>query len=193
MAGLEHNAAASALAEDGITDLQTQLADHKHSLGKLIATEQATLDDLTVPEQQTVENNSIGASGSTTATYNGPTSTQAEKAIAFAYAQLGCPYVYGGTGPCQLGYDCSGLAQAAWAAAGVDIPRDTYEQWAALQHIPSSDIEPGDLLYYDAEGHVAIDVGDGFIIDAPQPGMTVERIPMNTSWYAENFDGAVRP
>ena len=178
--------------QDGIADLQTELTDHKNSLGKLIATEQATLDSLTVPEQQTVENNSIGANGSTTPTYTGPTSTQAEKAVAFAYAQLGCPYVYGGTGPCSQGYDCSGLVQAAWAAAGVAIPRDTYEQWAALQHIPTSAIQPGDLLYYNAEGHVAMYVGNGYIIDAPQPGMDVERIPMNTAWYAQTFDGAVR-
>jgi peptidoglycan DL-endopeptidase CwlO len=178
--------------QDGIADLETQLTDHKNSLGKLIATEQATLDSLTVPEQQTVESNSIGANGSTTPTYSGPTSTQADKAVAFAYAQLGCPYVYGGTGPCDMGYDCSGLVQAAWAAAGVDIPRDTYEQWAALQHIPTSAIQPGDLLYYNAEGHVAMYVGDGYIIDAPQPGMDVERIPMNTAWYAQTFDGAVR-
>jgi peptidoglycan DL-endopeptidase CwlO len=58
---------------------------------------------------------------------------------------------WGSTGPDS--YDCSGLVQAAWAAAGVAIPRDTYEQWAALPHIASSDIQPGDLLYYDGVGH----------------------------------------
>ncbi len=179
--------------EYGISQLKSQLAAHKKSLSKLIATEQATLDSLTVPEQQTVENNSIGANGSTTPTYSGPTSTQAEKAVAFAYAQLGCPYVYGGTGPCHLGFDCSGLAQAAWAAAGVAIPRDSYEQWAELPHIDTSALEPGDLLIYNAEGHVAIYVGGGYIIDAPQTGMDVERIPMSTPWYADNLDGAVRP
>ena len=129
--------------EDGIATLKTQLADHKNSLGKLIATEQATLDSLTVPEQQAVKSNTIGANGSTQqVTYSGPTATQADKAVAFAYAQLGCPYVYGGTGPCPQGYDCSGLAQAAWAAAGVAIPRDSYEQWAELPHVSVSAIEP---------------------------------------------------
>ena len=180
--------------EDGIATLKTQLAGHKSSLGKLIATEQATLDSLTVPEQQTVKSNTIGANGSTVhVTYSGPTSTQADKAVAFAYAQVGCPYVYGGTGPCQLGFDCSGLAQAAWAAAGVDIPRDSYEQWAGLPHVSLSALEPGDLLIYNGEGHVAIYVGNGYIIDAPQTGMDVERIPMSTPWYADNVDGAVRP
>ena len=117
--------------------------------------------------------------GSTTPTYSGPTSTQAEKAVAFAYAQLGCPYVYGATGPCHSGFDCSGLAQAAWAYAGVAIPRDSYEQWAGLPHVSVSSIEPGDLLIYDGEGHVAIYVGGGYIIDAPRTGMDVEKIPMS--------------
>ena len=180
--------------EDGIAALRTQLADHKNSLGKLIATEQATLDSLTAPQQQQVKSNTLGGNGSTQhVTYSGPTTTQADKAVAFAYAQIGCPYVYGGTGPCPQGFDCSGLAQAAWAAAGVAIPRDSYEQWAELPHVSLSAIEPGDLLIYNGEGHVAIYVGGGYIIDAPQTGMDVERIPMNTPWYADSLDGAVRP
>jgi cell wall-associated NlpC family hydrolase len=180
--------------EDGIAALKTSLADHKNSLGKLIDSEQATLDSLTVPEQQTVKTNSIGGNGSSApVTYTGPTSSQADKAVAFAYAQLGCPYVYGGTGPCHMGFDCSGLAQAAWAAAGVSIPRDSYEQWASLPHVSLSSIEPGDLLIYNGEGHVAIYVGGGYIIDAPQTGMDVEKIPESTPWYADNLDGVVRP
>ena len=177
--------------EDGISSLKSQLTAQKNSLGHLLTTEKATLASLTVPQQQAVASNSIGASGTTTASYTGPTSTQAEKAVAFAYAQLGKPYQWGATGPTS--YDCSGLAQAAWAAAGVAIPRDTYEQWAALPHISSSAIQPGDLLYYDGVGHVAIYVGNGYMIDAPQTGMDVEKIPMDTGWYASTFVGAARP
>ncbi|HEX6520652.1 MAG TPA: NlpC/P60 family protein [Streptosporangiaceae bacterium] len=186
--------------ENGIASIKSQLTDRKSSLKKLISTEQATLASLTVPQQQQVANTTIGAggSGNTTNTttkqpYTGPTGTQAEAAVAFAYAQLGCAYVYGGTGPCPNGYDCSGLVQAAWAHAGLAIPRDTFEQWAALAHISSSAIEPGDLLYYAGESHVAMYVGGGMIIDAPIPGQVVEKIPMNSAWYAGNFDGAVRP
>jgi peptidoglycan DL-endopeptidase CwlO len=180
--------------EAGIVALKGQLAAHKTSLGKLIATERAMLDGLTVPEQQAVVSNSIGANGSSAPQqYTGPTTTQAEKAVAFVYDQLGCPYLYGGTGPCHLGFDCSGLAQAAWASAGVQIPRDSYGQWAALPHVPLSSVEPGDLLIYNGEGHVAIYVGGGYIIDAPQTGMDVEKIPMSTSWYADNLDGVLRP
>jgi cell wall-associated NlpC family hydrolase len=180
--------------ESGIATLKSQLATHKSSLGKLITTEKATLASLTVPEQQAVESDSIGADGSSAPqTYSGPTSTEADKAVEFAYDQLGCPYVYGATGPCHDGFDCSGLVQAAWAYAGVSIPRDTYEQWAALPHISVSALEPGDLLFYDGEGHVAMYVGGGEIIDAPQTGLDVEKIPMSTAWYADNFDGAARP
>ena len=180
--------------EAGIAGLKSQLAAHKNSLGKLIATEQAMLDGLTVPEQQTVVSNSIGANGSSAPQqYSGPTGTQADAAVAFAYNQLGCPYLYGGTGPCHMGFDCSGLAQAAWASAGVQIPRDSYEQWAALPHVPVSSIEPGDLLIYNGEGHVAIYIGGGYIIDAPQTGEDVEKIPMSTPWYADNLDGVLRP
>ncbi len=180
--------------EAGVAGLKHQLAAHKSSLGKLIGTQKATLASLTVPQRQAVTNKSIGANGSSAPQqYTGTTSTQAGKAVAFAYAQLGCPYVYGGTGPCQRGYDCSGLAQAAWAAAGVQIPRDSYGQWAALPHVPLSSIEPGDLLIYNGEGHVAIYVGGGYIIDAPQTGMNVEKIPESTPWYANNLDGVLRP
>jgi len=180
--------------EAGIASLKSQLAAHKNSLSKLIATENATLDGLTVPQQQAVVSNSIGANGSSAPQqYAGPTGTQADAAVAFAYDQLGCPYVYGGTGPCHMGFDCSGLAQAAWASAGVQIPRDSYEQWAALPHVPLSSIEPGDLLIYDGKGHVAMYVGGGYIIDAPQTGENVEKIPMSTPWYADNLDGVLRP
>jgi peptidoglycan DL-endopeptidase CwlO len=189
--------------EFGIAQLLAQLKAQKDSIGNLLASEKATLDSLTQQQRQQVTGGGPG-SGGTGGTgggggggggnYTGPTSTQADKAVEFAYDQIGCPYVYGDTGPCQPnGFDCSGLVMSAWAFAGVTIPRDTYEQWAALPHIPESDIEPGDLLYYNDIGHVAMYVGDGYIIDSPQPGETVERIPLDTPWYVENFDGAAEP
>ena len=176
--------------EAGIAGLKRQLSDHKSSLGKLIDTQKATLASLTVPQQQTVQTNSIGAGGTTSATYSGTTSTQGGKAVAFAYAQLGKPYQWGATGPGS--YDCSGLVQAAWASAGVSIPRTTYAQWAALPHISTSALEPGDLLYFDGVGHVAIYVGGGDIIDAPQTGMDVQKIPL-AGWYQSTLVGAARP
>ncbi|HLH83897.1 MAG TPA: NlpC/P60 family protein [Trebonia sp.] len=180
--------------ELGIQQLLDQRAAAKNSIARLLASKKAMLDTLTAQQQQQVQANTLGGiGGTTTAKYTGPTTTQADKAVQFAYDQLGCPYLYGGTGPCHPGFDCSGLVQAAWAAAGVAIPRDTYEQWAALPHISMSDLQPGDLIYYNGVGHVAMYVGNGYIIDAPQTGYTVEKIPMDTAWYAQNVDGAVRP
>ena len=189
LAGVEQEMART---EAGIAGLKHQLAAHRSSLGKLIHTQKATLASLTVPQQQAVQSNSIGSggTGTTSATYSGTTSTQGGKAVAFAYAQLGKPYQWGATGPGS--YDCSGLAQAAWAAAGVSIPRTTYAQWAALPHISTSALEPGDLLYFDGVGHVAIYVGGGDIIDAPQTGMDVQKIPL-AGWYQSTLVGAARP
>lgn len=178
--------------EQGIAGLVAQASHQKSSIGQLLSQQKATLDSLTTQQQQQVSTE--GSGGTTEATYTGPTTTQAEKAVAYAYAQLGCTYYYGGTGPCHSpGFDCSGLMMEAWASAGVTIPRDTYEQWAALPHVSSSDLQIGDLLYYNGIGHVAMYVGGGYIIDAPTYGIPVERIPMDTPWYADNFDGAARP
>lgn len=180
--------------EDGVATVSAQLAARKASLNKLIASKQATLDSLTTQQQATVAANTVGATsttGSTTATYTGPTSTQAEKAVAFAFAQLGKPYQWGATGPGS--YDCSGLVQAAWASAGVAIPRTTYDQWAALPHVPLSALEPGDLLYFEGIGHVAIYVGNGNAIDAPETGEVIRELPISIGWYQTNLVGAARP
>jgi cell wall-associated NlpC family hydrolase len=177
--------------EYGVAQLRTQLAGKKATLAKLLASRQAALDSLTGTQQAQVAAAAVGAGGTTTAVYTGTTATQAGKAVAFAYAQLGKPYVWGATGPGS--YDCSGLVQAAWAAAGVSVPRVTYDQWAALPHIATSALQPGDLLFYNGEGHVSMYVGDGYIIDAPRTGLAVQKIPMNTNWYAGTYEGAVRP
>ena len=181
--------------ELGIQQLADQQAQTKNSIARLLDSKKATLDTLTASQQQQVTATTLGGTGTSSGsqTYDGPTGSQADKAVQFAYAQLGCPYLYGGTGPCHPGFDCSGLVQAAWAYAGVSIPRDTYEQWAALPHISESSLQPGDLIYYDGIGHVAMYVGGGYIIDAPQTGYTVEKIPMSTTWYADNTDGYARP
>ena len=178
--------------ESGIAALKGQLAGHKKSLGTLISSQKATLASLTVPQQQVVASQSIGANGSDAPQqYTGSTSTQAGKAVAFAYAQIGKPYQWGATGPGA--YDCSGLVQAAWSAAGVSIPRTTYDQWASLPHVSTSALEPGDLLFFDGIGHVAMYVGGGYMIDAPRTGLNVEKVSMNTDWYRASLVGAARP
>lgn len=175
--------------EAGIVQLKNKLGGQKAAMSKLVSQQQALVAQLTPVQQATV---TPGAGGSTTAVYTGPTATQAEKAVAFAYKQLGCPYVYGGTGPCGAGFDCSGLTQASWAAAGVSIPRTSEEQWAQLPHVAISSLQPGDILVFNGAGHVGLYVGNGQLIDAPHTGLDVELVAFS-GWYQSTLDGAVRP
>ncbi|GAA2435340.1 C40 family peptidase [Streptomyces glaucus] len=100
--------------------------------------------------------------------------TKAGKALAFARAQIGKPYVWGATGPGS--YDCSGLTQAAWKAAGVTLPRTTYDQVNAGTTVPLSQARPGDLVFfYDDVTHVGLYIGDGMMIHAPKPGAYVRK------------------
>jgi cell wall-associated NlpC family hydrolase len=103
-------------------------------------------------------------------------------AVRYAESRLGCPYVWGGTGPCSSGYDCSGLAMRAEAAAGIWIPRTSEEQWLAGRRISPSAVRPGDLVFFaggdgtmTAPGHVGIVVNARLhlMIDAPEPGTDV--------------------
>ncbi len=172
--------------EMAVAALASQRKARKKTITAAVARQQALLNQLTAQQQA-----ALSGAGTTVATYTGTTATAAGKAVAFAYAQLGKPYVWGATGPGS--YDCSGLVQAAWAAAGVSIPRTTYDQYSALPHVPMSAIRPGDLIYFDGLGHVAMYVGSNMIIDAPQPGQNVEYISLSSPWYSSTVDGAARP
>jgi peptidoglycan DL-endopeptidase CwlO len=180
--------------EQGIAQLAAQRKSSKDHIGSLLTKQNSILNSLTDTELAAVQQGTVNSGGGTTnAVYAGPTGSQADTAVAFVFKQLGCPYSYGSTGPCSVGFDCSGLVMSAWAAAGISIPRDTYEQWAALPHVSTSDLQPGDLLFYNGIGHVAMYVGGGMIIDAPTEGEPVREIPMDTAWYADSLDGAARP
>ena len=111
---------------------------------------------------------SPGTSTATDSSY----ATRAAKALAFARAQIGKPYVWGATGPGS--YDCSGLTQAAWKAAGVTLPRVTYDQADAGTTVSLADAQPGDLVFfYDDISHVGLYIGNGMMIHAPKPGAYV--------------------
>ncbi|MFF8402796.1 NlpC/P60 family protein [Streptomyces sp. NPDC014846] len=103
---------------------------------------------------------------------DGKASARGKKAVAFATAQLGKPYVWGAEGPDS--FDCSGLTSQAWAAAGHPVPRTSQEQWKQLRHVDVKDMRPGDLvIYFGDASHVAMYIGDGAIVHAPRPGRSV--------------------
>lgn len=132
-----------------------------------------------------------GSSGPIGGTYNGPASGPPRKALEYAYAQLNKPYIWGGTGP--KGYDCSGLTMMSWRAAGVSLPRVVPDQYAATRHVSKSNLQPGDLVYFDGMGHEGMYVGGGRFIHAPHTGSVVKFDSMSNPWYVSHYAGASRP
>lgn len=96
----------------------------------------------------------------------------ARVAVDTALAQVGKPYVWGGNGP--NGFDCSGLTSFAWRAAGVTIPRTSRAQNAGLRSVTRAQLQPGDLVFYNAPiSHVAMYVGNDTIVEASRRGVPV--------------------
>ena len=174
----------------GMVALKNNLANRKRSLAKLRAQQETLLAQLTPAQQAVASPGGQTTSSTAPSSYKGPTSTQAGKAVAFAYAQIGKPYAWGATGPGS--FDCSGLTMSAWAAAGVSIPRISYDQMSQLPSVSTSALEPGDILGFAGNSHVGIYVGNGYLIDAPQTGEDVQKVALS-GWYQSELDGAVRP
>jgi cell wall-associated NlpC family hydrolase len=176
--------------------VQKKLSDARELLSQLTAQEKARLAAIEkqkqeeaarkaaelarqqAAEQAAQQDSGAGTSGSgtssssSTSTADSSYATKADKALAFARAQIGKPYVWGATGPDS--YDCSGLTQAAWKAAGVGLPRTTYDQVNAGTTVSLADARPGDLVFfYDDVSHVGIYIGNGMMIHAPKPGAYV--------------------
>jgi cell wall-associated NlpC family hydrolase len=113
----------------------------------------------------------------------GPASQPALAAVAFARAQLGKPYVWGGDGDSEGGFDCSGLTHAAYQAAGVTIPRTAQTQHDAGPLLPpGTPLLPGDLLFFGTNPHtithVGIAISSSHMINAPHTGALVRIDPI---------------
>jgi len=187
---LESAQQAAKNAKAAIITLQARLNGQRTVLVKTIDQQKKLLAQLTPVQQAPIGPGGGSGGGTPPPVYKGPTSTQAEKVVAFVYAQIGKPYVFGASGPDS--YDCSGLTSAAWASVGISIPRTSQEQWASLPHVPTSAMQPSDILMFNGAGHVGIYVGGGMMIDAPHTGLDVQKVALS-GWYASTLDGVVRP
>lgn len=136
-------------------EIRTKYEAAKAELARLTAAEQASFNQSNLDIDFEVK-----ASG------------RAKAALAFAMAQIGDPYVYGGTGPNS--WDCSGLVMKSWAAAGVSIPRVVGPQIAAGTSVPMDQLQPGDIVAYGDMSHDGLYLGNGRVIHAPRPGKSVE-------------------
>jgi len=141
-------------------EVEAQYKDAKKLFSQLSTREQAKFMD-----SDTDLNFEIDAFGRT------------KQAIDFAIAQLGDPYVYGGTGPSA--WDCSGLVMKAFAAAGISLPRVVGPQMAASRRVSMDALQPGDLVAYGDMSHIGIYLGKGKVVHAPHPGRSVEITGLN--------------
>jgi peptidoglycan DL-endopeptidase CwlO len=115
-------------------------------------------------------------------------STVAQRAVAAAMTRLGDRYVFGATGPTR--FDCSGLVAWAYRQAGVSTAHYTGTLWNSYRHIPASQLEPGDLVFfYRDHHHVGIYIGNGLMINAPHTGDVVR---IASVMGHGSYSGAVR-
>jgi len=124
------------------------------------------------------------------------TNAVAVAAINYACGQRGLPYVWGGNGPDggHAGFDCSGLTKAAYAAAGVTLPRTAQTQFNAGPHVPAGQpLLPGDLVFYGTLNnihHVGLYMGGGSMVDAPDFGQVVK--VQHYRYKGDDYAGATR-
>ncbi|MGW0199698.1 C40 family peptidase [Nonomuraea sp. NPDC003201] len=176
------NDAKTTLAESDTA--RDKVSDEKSKIEKLIAEQTKLLRRLGA--FKTGDPNSAGIK------YTGPASGNARLALQFAFAQVGKPYRFGGTGPGS--YDCSGLTQAAWRQAGVELPRTTWTQWSwgSARRVPLNALQPGDLLFSKGLGHMGMYAGNGKMVHAPQTGDVIKVVDLDDYWRTRLL-GAVRP
>jgi peptidoglycan DL-endopeptidase CwlO len=194
LAALEHSAETdlAALTEKekqlkSLTDASDKkIAQAKKVLGKLTGSQRKQISDA---EKKASTRANAAAATSRGSTRNSVTgSGRGAKALAYAKAQLGEPYVRNGDGPSS--WDCSGLTMRAWGSVGVSLPHSSGQQYNRGRSVARSDLQLGDLVFFYSDiHHVGLYAGNGQVIHAPRPGKSVEYIKISYMPYA----GARRP
>ena len=159
--------AAEAQAQKSYDDIAAQ----QKALETQIADYQRQYDALTAPQRQTV----LASHGDTQAAPSGviAPSAAAQKAVDTGLAQVGDPYVWGAGGPDA--FDCSGLTQYAYSAAGVSLPHSSSSQSGMGQAVSRSELQPGDLVFfYSPVSHVGMYIGNGQMVHASTSGQPVK-------------------
>jgi peptidoglycan DL-endopeptidase CwlO len=171
------------------TQLSKQAAQSKAMLDRLSASErQSFLAAQAGPTDRASRDESRTDTGTPPPAVNVPASGGAATAIAAARSKLGSAYVWAAAGPST--FDCSGLTMWAWAQAGVALPHSSSMQYSSGTKVSTSSLQPGDLVFYGSPiHHVALYVGGGQVIHAPQTGDVVRYASVDMMPIV----GAVRP
>jgi cell wall-associated NlpC family hydrolase len=108
-----------------------------------------------------------------------------------ALQQIGVPYVWGGATP--SGFDCSGLVMWLWAKHGFALPHFAASQFHMGPFITKGELRPGDLVFFHHLGHVAIYIGNGWVVHAPHTGDWVRMERLSLGWFQATYVGATQP
>ena len=120
-----------------------------------------------------------------------PEPSRGQRAARAAVREVGKPYRWGGESP-ATGFDCSGLVRWAYGQVGMDLPHSSYALYGLGSPVAERRLTAGDLLFFEGLGHVAIYVGRGRMVHAPQAGRTVEIVSLTGSSYGRELVGARR-
>jgi cell wall-associated NlpC family hydrolase len=165
---------AQAAAQKAVDEIAAQQAD----LEDQIADFRRQYDALSAPQQEEVARAHGGQAVAVPSGVIAP-SAAAQAAVDTALAQVGDPYVWGAGGPDA--FDCSGLTQYAYSAAGVSLPHSSRSQSQMGAPVSVGDLQPGDLLfYYSPTSHVAMYVGNGQMVHASTSGKPVQVVSFNS-------------
>jgi cell wall-associated NlpC family hydrolase len=169
------------------TQRQAALNSDNGQIATLIAQQQAAAAaaaQQAAAAAAAARSNALSSSSSSSSAPSGPAppvSQNAAGAVAAALSRVGDTYVWGGSGPTD--FDCSGLVMWAYAQAGLDLPHFSGAQYSDSTHISMSQLEPGDLVFpSDPTEHVAMYIGGGQIVEAPETGVPVHVVPLS-SWF----------
>ncbi|GAA3953511.1 C40 family peptidase [Streptomyces marokkonensis] len=188
---IEQLRGAARIEVTSLTSRRAELKSHRETVTGKLETARRLLSRLTAEERAGLAHGTNDrASRSSEADRDAPAASssqapnaRAAAAVAYAHQKIGSPYVWGATGPDA--FDCSGLIQAAYRAAGVSLPRTTYAQIDAGRRVSRSELRPGDLVFfYSGISHVGIYIGDGRMIHAPNPSAPVRVAPLDVMPFA---------
>jgi len=180
-------------------EINAALAAETKLLASLQAADRARLAGIRAAKQKAAAAAAAAArsswssvSSNPTPTYDGPASGRGAVAVRYALAQVGDPYSYSAHPPTS--WDCSKLTAAAWGAAGVSLTAVSYAQAGEVRRIPTSELRPGDLLFYfNGAHHVAMYIGGGKLVEAASPDHGVWVTDLWNSWSSAHFSFAGRP
>ncbi len=190
-------ASQKASIESQLAQRQELLSSIRSEIGRLQAAERAQQAELARQARARLSSAQTGAevlaAGAGAMTGSDPTFTPPPSryggVVGIAMQYLGIPYVYGGSTP--AGFDCSGFVMYVYAQVGVSLPHNAAAQYGYGSPVSRSQLQPGDLVFFNGLGHNGIYIGGGQFIHSPHTGDVV-KISSLSGWYSSTWVGARR-